>query len=793
MDISYNWLKSYVPVTASAEEFMRDMCMTGTEITGFSSIADSLSNIAVGKILEVNRHPNADKLVVCQVEIGQAEPIQIVTAATNVFVGALVPVALHNSTIWGGHKITKGKLRGEVSMGMFCSVAELGITVNDYPGAIEDGILILKEGTPGQDICDLLHLDDVVIEADIMTNRPDCLSVIGVAREAAATYRLPLTVPAPVVEKTIADKTSDYLSVEVKDTELCKRYMARVVKNVKIEPSPLWLIERLRACGVRAINNIVDITNYVMLEYGQPMHAFDYACLDGSHIIVRRAGEGEVMDTLDGTQRTLNSEMLVIADEKKAVALAGVMGGLNSEIKDTTTTVVFESANFEGASVRKTSNAVGLRTESSARFEKRLDPALTEAALNRACQLIVELGAGEICDGVIDIDNSDKAVKKIALESGWINSYLNTQIPEEEMVSILSFLGIKVEDGQVIVPSFRSDINNKYDVSEEIARFYGYDNIKPVLFKTDIGGGGYTDEQKFENALNVCMRSCGLSEAVTYTFISPKAYDKLRIPADSPLRDCLKIKNPIGEDTSVMRTTVLPSLLEVLGRNYSFKNPEAYIYEIGKVFIKTEEVLPEERKILSAGIYDMSGDCDFFTLKGIVEKIMADMNIKEARYLPCTDNPSYHPGRAAALEVEGQVIGVFGQIHPLVAEAYGIDRPVFCMEISLPALYENRAPEKKFKPIPKHPASVRDLALICGEEVYSADIIATVKSAAGDILEDVKLFDVYTGAQIGEGNKSLAYTLTFRKAEGTLSDGEVEAVVGKILSALEKEGIKLRS
>ncbi len=793
MDISYNWLKSYVPVTASAADFMRDMCMTGTEIKGYSSIADVINNIAVGKILEVNRHPNADKLVVCQVEVGQAEPIQIVTAATNVFPGAIVPVALHNSTIWGGHKITKGKLRGEVSMGMFCSVAELGITINDYPGAIEDGILILKEGTPGQDICDLLHLDDVVVEADIMTNRPDCLSVIGVAREAAATYRLPMTVPAPVVSKTVSDKTSDYLSVEVKDTELCKRYMARVVKNVKIEPSPLWIIERLRACGVRAINNIVDITNYVMLEYGQPMHAFDYACLDGSHIIVRRAEENEKMDTLDGNQRSLNPDMLVIADEKKAVALAGVMGGLNSEIKDTTTTVVFESANFDGASVRKASNAVGLRTESSARFEKRLDPALTEAALNRACQLIVELGAGEVCEGVIDIDNSDKTQRTLPLDCQWINTYLNTDIPETEMVSILSFLGIEVKDGTIYIPSFRSDLVNKYDISEEIARFYGYDNIKPVLFKTDIGGGGYTEEQKFEINLNNSLRSAGLSEAVTYTFISPKAYDKLRLPQDSALRDCLKIKNPIGEDTSVMRTTVLPSMLDVLARNYSFKNPEAYIYEIGKVFIKNGDVLPEERKILCAGIYDMSGECDFFSVKGIVEKVLSDMNIKEVKYVPCSDNPTYHPGRTAKVCVEGEEIGVFGQIHPLVADAYGIDKPVFCIELGVPALYANRAPEKKFKPIPKHPASVRDLALICEDSVYSADIISIIKAAAGDLLEDVKLFDVYTGAQIGEGNKSLAYTLTFRKADGTLSDGEVEGVVSKILTALEKENIKLRS
>jgi phenylalanyl-tRNA synthetase beta chain len=530
-----------------------------------------------------------------------------------------------------------------------------------------------------------------------------------------------------------------------------------------------------------------------MLEYGQPMHAFDLRYLDGGKVIVRNAAEGEKITTLDDIERNLTPEMLVIADENKPVAVAGVMGGEYSGIMDDTTTIVFESACFNGVSVRRTSKALGLRTEACTRYEKELNPASCETCLKRALQLVELLDAGDVVDGIVDCFPTPKEPVKLAFEPEWVNNFIGIDVSADEQKKMLEKIGFTVEDGVITAPYFRNDIEHKADISEEIARFYGYDNIKPVLFKTDIGGGGYTDEQKFENALNVCMRSCGLSEAVTYTFISPKAYDKLRVDADSPLRDCLKIKNPIGEDTSVMRTTVLPSILEVLGRNYSFKNPEAYIYEIGKVFIKTEDVLPEERKILSAGIYDMSGDCDFFTLKGIVEKIMADMNIKEARYLPCTDNPSYHPGRTAEIQVEGQIIGVFGQIHPLVAEAYGIDRPVFCMEISLPALYEKRAPEKKFKPIPKHPASVRDLALICGKEVYSADIIATVKAAAGEILEDVKLFDVYTGAQIGEGNKSLAYTLTFRKAEGTLSDGEVEAVVGKILSALEKEGVKLRS
>lgn len=793
MDISYKWLKEFANVSAGSKEFMHRMNMSGTEIKGFRSLSDGLSNIAVGKILKIERHPDADKLVVCQVDVGDKGTIQIVTAATNVFEGAIVPVALHKSVVAGGHKIEKGKLRGVESNGMFCSVEELGLTEHDYPDAIKDGILILKEGNPGDSIFTTLGMDDVIFEADVATNRPDCLSVKGIAREAAATFGVPFVERKPELKNTVKEDVSKYLKVTVNAPDLCPRYTARVVKNVRIAPSPLWLVEKLRNSGIRSINNIVDITNYVMMEYGQPMHAFDYACVKGGEIIVRRAGDSKTVRTLDSEERALKPEMLVIADAEKPIAVAGVMGGENSEITDKTETVVFESANFFGPSIRRTAKAVGMRTDASARYEKGLDPLMTREALDRACELVEMLDAGDVIDEVIDIDSSDKTQKKIHLDVDWINTYINTSLSRREMEKILESLCFEIKLHDVIVPSFRSDIETKYDLSEEIARIYGYDNIKPESFKSEASGGGYTDEQKFVIKLNESLRAAGLSEIFTYTFIGPKAFDKIRVPENDARRNYLKISNPLGEDTSIMRTTTLPSMLEILSKNYNNRNPEAYLYELGKVFEKTsDETLPNEKTVVTVGFYDNSGASDFFTLKGMIESVVAAMNIKNVSFIPCTDNASYHPGRCAALLSDGEKIGVFGEIHPMVAENYGIDKKVYCAEIALEKLYASVGEEKKYKPVPKHPASTRDLGLLCKDEVYNADIVDIIKTAGGKHLESVKLFDIYTGKQVAPGYKSLAYSLVFRKEDGTFADTEIDAFISKILAALAEKGITLR-
>ena len=793
MDISYKWLKEFANVSAGSKEFMHRMNMSGTEIKGFRSLSDGLSNIAVGKILKIEKHPDADKLVVCQVDVGDKGTIQIVTAATNVFEGAVVPVALHKSVVAGGHKIEKGKLRGVESSGMFCSVEELGITEHDYPDAIKDGILILKEGNPGDSIFTTLGMDDVIFEADVATNRPDCLSVKGIAREAAATFGVPFVERKPELKNTVKEDVSKYLKVTVNAPDLCPRYTARVVKNVRIAPSPLWLVEKLRNSGIRSINNIVDITNYVMMEYGQPMHAFDYSCVKGGEIIVRRAGDSRTVKTLDGEERELNPEMLVIADAEKPIAVAGVMGGENSEITDKTETVVFESANFFGPSIRRTAKAVGMRTDASARYEKGLDPLMTREALDRACELVEMLDAGDVVDEVIDVDFSDKTQKKIHLDVDWINTYINTSLSRREMEKILESLCFEIKLHDVIVPSFRSDIETKYDLSEEVARIYGYDNIKPESFKSEASGGGYTDEQKFVIKLNESLRAAGLSEIFTYTFIGPKAFDKIRVPENDERRNYLKISNPLGEDTSIMRTTTLPSMLEILSKNYNNRNPEAYLYELGKVFEKTsDETLPNEKTVVTVGFYDNSEASDFFTLKGMIESVVSAMNIKNVSYVPCADNASYHPRRCAYLLSDGEKIGVFGEIHPTVAANYEIDKKVYCAELSLEKLYASVGEEKKYKPVPKHPASTRDLGLLCKDEVYNADIVDIIKTAGGKHLESVKLFDIYTGKQVAPGYKSLAYSLVFRKEDGTFADAEIDAFVSKILAALAEKGITLR-
>ena len=793
MNVSYKWLRQFTPVDVDEKTFVHEMCMTGTEVTGYEKTSDVIKNCVVGKILDIQKHENADKLVVCKVDVGQSDPIQIVTAATNVFVGAVVPVALDGSTLAGGVSIKKGKLRGVVSEGMFCSVAELGLTVADYEGAIEGGILILKDDTPiGEDICVALGLDDTVFIADIATNRPDCLSVRGIAREAAVTFGKPYTVNVPSVKGDGVD-VNDYLTVTVEDPDLCPRYSARVVTDIKLAPSPKWMVERLRSCGIRSINNIVDITNYVMLEYGQPMHAFDYSCLKGGRINVRRAEDGEKTVTLDGQERNLSSDILVIADEERAVAVAGIMGGENSEIKDTTEMIVFESANFDGPTVRKGAKELGMRTDASALFEKRLDPQMTVEALDRACELVEMLGAGKVSRNYIDVDNSDKTLKKIELDVDWINRYVDTDMSEDEMKKVFAALGMTVEGNTVTVPSFRTDIESVYDLSEEVARIYGYDRIPAKNFKAEIRTGGLTDRQKFEKKIGQLMRSCGYTEIMTFSFVSPKSLDKICLPSDHELRNCLRIMNPLGEDTSVMRTTGLPSLLEVSARNFSFRAERAAIYELATVYIpsESENELPEEKKILTAGIYGEG--TDFFTVKGAVEQVLSQLHISKVRFRPCDDAPSYHPGRTAKVYSGDRYLGIVGQLHPTVAKNYGINAEVYAFEFAVDALYACRGGIGEYKPVPKYPAVTRDLSLVCKEDVYSGDIEEKIRKAGRPLLESIKVFDVYTGLQVAHGYKSIAYALVLRSSDHTLADDEIDATMKKIISALEAEEIYLRA
>ena len=793
MNVSYKWLRQYTPVDVDEKTFVHEMCMTGTEVTGYEKSSDIIKNCVVGKILDIQKHENADKLVVCQVDVGKDSPIQIVTAATNVFVGAVVPVALDGSTLFGGINIKKGKLRGVLSDGMFCSVAELGLTVADYEGAIEDGILILKDDTPiGEDICAALGLDDTVFIADIATNRPDCLSIRGIAREAAVTFDKPYIVETPSVKGEGVD-VNDYLTVTVDDPELCPRYSARVVTDIKIAPSPKWMVERLRSCGIRSINNIVDITNYVMLEYGQPMHAFDYSCLKGGKINVRRAKDDEQTVTLDGQERTLASDMLVIADAERAVAVAGIMGGENSEIKDTTEMIVFESANFDGPTVRKGAKELGMRTDASALFEKRLDPQMTVEALDRACELVEMLGAGKVSKNYIDVDNSDKTLKKIEFDVDWINHYVDIDMSDAEMKRVFTALGMTVDGNTVTVPSFRSDIESKYDLSEEAARIYGYDKIPAKDFRAEIRTGGLTERQKFDKKTGILMRACGYTEIMTFSFVSPKSLDKICLPADHALRKCLKIMNPLGEDTSVMRTTGLPSLLEVAARNYSFRAERAALYEVATVYIpaESETELPEEKKILTAGIYGEG--VDFFTVKGAVQQVLAQLHINKVKFKPCADAPSYHPGRTACVYSGDTYLGIVGQLHPTVAKNYGINTEVYAFEFDMNSLYDCRGGVSEYKPVPKYPAVTRDLSLVCKNEVYSGDIEEKIKKAGRPLLESIKVFDVYTGLQVAHGYKSIAYALVLRSPDHTLGDEEIDAAMKKIISVLEADGIYLRA
>ena len=789
MKLNRKWLhEDFVDLShVSDKEYVETLTVFGQKVETYERMDAEIKNVVVGKVVSIVRHENSDHMWVCQVDVGEEEPVQIVTGAQNVRQGDLVPAALHNSYLPGGIHITKGKLRGEKSNGMLCSFAELGLTQNDVPGAYADGIWILNDEDckPGDDINLVIGNDDTVVDFEITNNRPDCYSIIGLARESAAAFGMEMKHHDPVVKGSDAGSIYDHLDVEVPATELCNRYSSRMVANVKIGPSPKWLRQRLRANGVRPINNIVDITNYVMLEYGQPMHAFDYRYVASGKIVVREAEEGETLTTLDGTVRNLKAGMLVIADDTKAIGLAGIMGGENSEIMDDTTMVVFESANFNGTSIRQTALALGMRTEASGKFEKHLDPMMTVPAVQRACELVELLGCGDVLDGTIDVINYVPEAKTLPLEVEKVNRLLGTEISKEEMVRYLNLLEIPVEGDTILVPSFRPDLNLMADIAEEIGRSYGYNEIPTTAFKTSTQGG-YSAEMKLEAKTGTLCRGLGYSEIITYSFVSPTIFDQIRLPADSPLRNALRIQNPLGEDTSIMRTIALPSMMDILSRNNAYHNKSVKLYEIAKVYLPVEgQVLPQEPKMLLLGTYGAYEN--FFTLKGELEAIFAGLRLKKASYMAVKNNPSYHPGRCAAVSIDGVEVGVMGQVHPLVAKNYGIDVDVYCAEINFTRLLDCQLSDATYTPLPKYPSVSRDLSLICDEAITVADVENVITDAAGKLLRGVKLFDIYRGVGVPEGKKSMAFSLELRADDRTLTDTDSEAVVTKVLTALKEK------
>ncbi len=787
MKLSRNWLNEFTEVNVSDKEFCDRMTMSGSKVEGVEVLGSEITNVVVGKVLAMERHPNSDHLWICRVDVGRDEPVQIVTGAQNVQVGDLVPAALHKSTLPGGVKIEKGKLRGVVSEGMLCSLGELGLTVNDYPYAIADGIFILQEPCkPGDDIRDVTGLRDSVVDFEITNNRPDCLSVRGLAREAAVTFGTALKLHEPRVQGS-GDSILNYLDVEIQSPELCSRYTARFIKNVKIGPSPEWLRRRLRASGIRPISNIVDITNYVMLEYGQPMHSFDYRCIDGSRIVVRTAAEGEVMATLDGSPRTLTPDMLVIADAVKPIGLAGIMGGQNSEITADTTAVVFESANFSGPSIRHTAISLGMRTDASARFEKGLDPLGTLPAVERACELVELLGAGEVVDGVIDVIARDSEPVKLKLEPEKIDRLLGVHTEPEFMKKVLTDLGFTFEGDEMTVPSWRGDVSHYSDIAEEVARFYGYDVIPATAFKGTTAQGGLTEKQQLERDTRRLCRDLGFSETLTYSFLGQSDYDLAGMPKDHPLRDSFTILNPLGEDTSIMRTTLLPSILKAMSLNAARRNRDVKLFDLSKVYLKEPgQILAKEEKRLTLGV--CGEGADFYALKGCVEALLRFLRVKDARFRANGEHFSFHPGRCAdVLAADGTLLGTFGELHPNVRAACGIAGPAAAAELDFDLICDRRAPEAQYQPLPRFPAVLRDLALVCDEGVTVYDLRECIRAAGGALLQEAAFFDVYRGAPIPEGKKSVAFSLSFRKEDSSLTDGEIEPLMARILKSLEEK------
>ena len=890
MILSRNWLNEFVDLKdITDKQFNDDMTLSGSKVETIERPDENLKNVVVGKILEMKRHENSDHMWVCQIDVGQAEPVQIVTGAWNIHVGDYVPAALHGAHLPGGVKIEKGKLRGVESDGMLCSLKELGMTaehdfpyavitpaaiLNDYhpidkdkpsipadikpgdkvygpvvaarvlecaplgdgtfhtcldlgnatavpdtrcsnlhegdlvayntksdaictledlhaeqkefPHCIADGIFILREedAEPGLNMAHILGLDDSIVEFEITPNRPDCLSVIGLAREASATFKRPLKLHEPEPHGC-GGSIADLVDIDIEDGDLCPRYTARMVKNVKIAPSPRWMRERLRNSGVRPINNIVDITNYVMLEYGQPMHAFDFSCVEGGHIIVRTAREGETIQTLDGNERKLTPNMLCICDEHKPVCVAGVMGGANSEIVGDTAMVLFESANFNGVSVRRTASALGMRTDASSRYEKGLDMMNTIKAVERACELVELLGCGEVVDGVMDVVAKEKAPTVVKLEPDKINALLGTELSEDLMREILVSLGFILNGDDIYVPSWRGDVEHYSDIAEEVARFYGYNKIPCTLMRGETTRGGFSEQQRFDRAIGGAVRALGYDEIITYSFISPTYYDKIRMPKDSPLRKSMKILNPLGEDTSIMRTTILPSMLEIIARNFSYRNKSARLYELGKIYLPREDGLADEPKYLSLGAY---GDgVDFFSFKGGVETLLRELRITNVKFEACTDNASYHPGRCACVYAGETLLGVFGQIHPLVAANYGVDSEIYTAELSFEAMYEMRGGIPVYQPLPKFPAVTRDIAVVCDEAVTVGALEESIRRGAKGLLKEVSLFDIYRGPGVADGKKSVAFNLVLRADDRSLTGDEADEDVQSILAALSAD------
>lgn len=793
MNLPMSWLNDYMDINVTPKEYSDRMTMSGSKVEGFENMGENVQNVVAGKVLTCEDHPDSDHLHVCTVDAGTGEILQIVCGAPNVKAGIIVPTALVGATLPDG-KIKKGKLRGVESFGMLCSHDELGITEDMLGYEPEYGILILPDDTPvGKDIRDIFGMNETVVEFEITSNRPDCFSIIGLARETAATFDKKFTIPEVKFTEG-GENIADTISVDVLDKDKCQRYCARMVKNVKIGPSPSWMQERLRACGVRPINNIVDITNYVLLEYGQPMHAFDLRDLEDNKIIVRRAENGEVIKTLDEQDRTLTNDDLVIADGKKAVAIAGVMGGFNSEVKNDTTTVIFESATFEASSVRLTAQRVGLRTEASSRYEKGLDYNNTVPAVERACQLVEELGCGENTSGMIDVIGNVTDMKTLPFRPEKINAFLGTNISTEQMVKYFDALEIKTDLDKMTVtpPSFRPDLEGEADIAEEVARFCGYDKIPVTLLSGEATCGKKTDRQAAQDDINKILTALGMYEIYTYTFTSPSVFDKLSVPADSKLRNAVKISNPLGEDTSIMRTTTIASMLDILSRNYNYRNAAARLFEIGKIFTPTEEgKLPDEPLKITIGMY---GDkADFYDIKGICEEMFRSLNVQNVKYEAVTDNPTFHPGRCAKISAGGKTLGIIGEIHPAVGRKYGIETPVYIGELDFENVFLNIGTDVKFKELPKYPAVTRDIAMLVDKTVPVADIEEVVKKASGKLLESINLFDVYEGEQIPEGKKSVAYSAVYRALDRSLTGDEVQKVFDKVLKNLENQlGAQLR-
>ena len=804
MNTSLSWIKAYVPgLDVTAQEYTDAMTLTGTKVETFEKLDADLDKIVIGQILSIDRHPDADKLIICQVNIGE-KTIQIVTGAPNVHVGDKVPVVLDGGRVAGGHDgkktpggipIKKGKLRGIESDGMMCSIEELGSSRDMYPEAPEYGIYIFPEdAVVGESAVKALGLDDVVFEYEITSNRVDCYSVIGIAREAAATFHKEFKPPV-VTAAGNSEDVHDYVKVTVKDTDLCLRYCARVVKNIKIAPSPVWMQRRLASNGIRPINNIVDITNYVMEEYGQPMHAYDYDTLAGHEIVVRRARADEKFVTLDGQERTMDENVLMICDGEKAVGIAGIMGGENSMITDDVKTMMFEAACFDGTNIRLSAKRIGLRTDASGKFEKGLDPNNAEDAINRACQLIEELGAGEVVGGMVDVYTKKKEPVRIPFQPERINALLGTDVSEEDMLSYFKKidLGYDAEKREVIAPTFRHDLFRMADLAEEVARFYGYDNIPTTLPKGESTLGKLPFEVRIEGIARDVAEFSGFSESMNYSFESPKVFDKLLIPEDSELRKPIVISNPLGEDFSVMRTLPLNGMLSSLAFNYNHRNKNVRLYELAKVYLpKTLPLteLPDERVQFTMGMY---GEGDFYVMKGVVEEFFSKAGIRgKISYDPKAGKTFLHPGRQANIIYNGEVMGYLGEIHPQVADNYGIGDKTYVAVLDMPVVVKYADFDRKFTGIARFPAVTRDLSMVVPHEILAGDIEDMIVQRGGKILESYQLFDVYEGSQIKAGYKSMAYSVVFRAKDKTLEESEINTAMKKILNGLSSMGIELR-